>query len=395
MSKARKIFSRIILFTFLSFVFISCKNLFNSENDEVIIHKRKAKVSVSADFGKTRTVLPTSFNGTEQGYTWNLLGKKSTEEENRNLATWKDEDNKTSYQLLNETKDILIDEGTWNFELTVSKLDTTGNTVYVLYSKIENVNIKSGVENSLHFSMEEATSSNLGETAPLAKGVINFTLNFPSGIVNDVQVLVPMYKGSVGIDAFNFYMQEKFNPQTKDNLKQIIIGNRKFRVNDKVIQLVNRAEKGVMNGDIGYISRIEGDFNNYTGLYIQYSFRLVYYEINELDDISLAYAISIHKAQGSEFKLVIMPLSFKYYIMLKKKLVYTAITRAKNYLFMIGNFEAFRKGVINIEEKRRTRLEYKIKQLINNPNILLDNESGFSEIIIDDIEILNPYDFMD
>ena len=188
MSKARKIFSRIILFTFFSFVFISCKNLFNSGNDEVIIHKRKAKVSVSADFGKTRTVLPTSFNGTEQGYTWNLLGKKSTEEESKNLATWKDEDNKTSYQLLNETKDILIDEGTWNFELTVSKLDTTGKTVYVLYSKIENVNIKSGVENSLHFSMEEATSSNLGETAPLAKGVINFTLNFPSGIVNDVQV---------------------------------------------------------------------------------------------------------------------------------------------------------------------------------------------------------------
>ena len=214
-------------------------------------------------------------------------------------------------------------------------------------------------------------------------------------LVNDVQVLVPMYKGSVGIDAFNFYMQEKFNPQTKDNLKQIIIGNRKFRVNDKVIQLVNRAEKGVMNGDIGYISRIEGDFNNYTGLYIQYSFKLVYYEINELDDISLAYAISIHKAQGSEFKLVIMPLSFKYYIMLKKKLVYTAITRAKNYLFMIGNFEAFRKGVINIEEKRRTRLEYKIKQLINNPNVLLDNESGFSEIIIDELENLNPYDFMD
>lgn len=214
-------------------------------------------------------------------------------------------------------------------------------------------------------------------------------------LVNDVQVLVPLYKGSVGIDAFNFYMQEKFNPLSKDNIKQITIGNRKFRVNDKVIQLVNRAEKGVMNGDIGYISRIDGDINNYSGLYVQYSFNVVYYEINELDDISLAYAISIHKAQGSEFNIVIMPLSFKYYIMLKKKLVYTAITRAKNYLIMIGNFEAFRKSVINTEEKRRTRLEYKIKQLINNPNVLLDNESAFNEIIIDEAEMLNPYDFMD
>ena len=214
-------------------------------------------------------------------------------------------------------------------------------------------------------------------------------------LVHDVQVLVPMYKGSVGIDAFNYYMQENFNPLTKDNLKQIIVGKKKYRVKDKVIQLINRAEKNVMNGDIGYISKIDGDINNYSGLYVQYPFGEVYYEINELDDITLAYAISIHKAQGSEFNMVIFPFSFKYYIMMKKKLVYTGITRAKKYLIMIGNFEALRKSVITIEEKRKTRLESKLKELIDNPNVILDQESAFDEIKIEESEMLNPYDFMD
>lgn len=214
-------------------------------------------------------------------------------------------------------------------------------------------------------------------------------------LVHDVQVLVPMYKGSVGIDAFNYYMQENFNPLSKDNLKQIIVGKKKYRVKDKVIQLINRAEKNVMNGDIGYISKIDGDVNNYSGLYVQYPFGEVYYEINELDDITLAYAISIHKAQGSEFNMVILPFSFKYYIMMKKKLVYTGITRAKKYLIMIGNFEALRKSVITIEEKRKTRLESKLKELIDNPNVILDQESAFDEIKIEESEMLNPYDFMD
>lgn len=214
-------------------------------------------------------------------------------------------------------------------------------------------------------------------------------------LVNDVQILVPMYRGTVGIDAFNYYMQERFNPLTKERLKQIVVGKKKYREKDKVIQLINRSEKNVMNGDIGYISRIDGDINNYNGLYVQYQFGEVYYEINELDDITLAYAISIHKAQGSEFNMVILPFSFKYYIMMKKKLVYTGITRAKKYLIMLGNFEALRKSVITIEEKRKTKLEYNLKKLIDNPNAILDNDSAFNEINIEETESLSPYDFMD
>ena len=150
-----------------------------------------------------------------------------------------------------------------------------------------------------------------------------------------------------------------------------------------------------MNGDIGYISKIEGDTNNYDGLYVQYPFGEVYYEINELDDITLAYAISIHKAQGSEFNMVILPFSFKYYIMMKKKLVYTGITRAKKYLIMIGNFEAFRKSVITIEEKRKTKLQESLKMLIENPNYEFELNSKIKDVEIEGEQMLSPYDFMD
>ncbi len=200
-------------------------------------------------------------------------------------------------------------------------------------------------------------------------------------LVNDVQVLVPMYRGSVGIDAFNYKMQEIFNPLTVDYYKQISFGTKRFRLYDKVIQLVNRPDKDIMNGDIGYVSKILGEDNNYEGLYVQYLSNEVFYEIDELEEISLAYAISIHKAQGSEFRTVIVPFSFKYYIMLKKKLIYTAVTRAKNFLIMIGNFEALRKGIITIEEKRKTKLQEKLKALIGNPIIEFKEETIYKEVL--------------
>lgn len=216
-------------------------------------------------------------------------------------------------------------------------------------------------------------------------------------LVNDIQILVPMYKGSVGIDAFNHHMQEHFNPLTKSNPKQIKLGTKCFRVYDKVIQLNNRSEKNVMNGDIGYIVSIDMEDNIYSGLSVRFPFGDVKYEMDELDDLSLAYAISIHKAQGSEFKLVIVPFSFKYYIMLKKKLIYTAITRAKKYLIMIGNTDAIRKGIINVEEKRKTKLQERIKTLIDNPNHIFSFDSAFDEIKMENQsdDGISPYDFMD
>ena len=206
-------------------------------------------------------------------------------------------------------------------------------------------------------------------------------------LVNDVQVLVPMYKGIVGIDVINARLQEELNP--KGDGLELVLGNKKYRKFDKVIQLVNRSDKDIMNGDIGYISDLEFEDGICKLVKIKYSNKIVEYEVSDLDDISLAYAISIHKAQGSEFNLGIVPFSFHYYVMLKRKLIYTAITRAKKYLIMIGNYDALRKGIITEEEKRKTMLTDRLKALVNG-----DSNVDIVEIDENNLEI-SPYDFME
>jgi exodeoxyribonuclease V alpha subunit len=200
-------------------------------------------------------------------------------------------------------------------------------------------------------------------------------------LVRDIQVLVPLYRGEVGIDAINYRLQDVFNP----SIVQVTLFGRRFRVNDKVIQLVNRHEKQVMNGDIGSILTLEFDEDKFARLVVLFDFGPVTYEVDELEDLQLAYAISIHKAQGSEFPLVIMPFSFKYYVMLKRKLIYTGITRAKQYLVMIGSLEAMRKGVVELEDNRMTKLCLRLSEAINELQLTLKGQ---------DNEDVKPEDFM-
>ena len=208
-------------------------------------------------------------------------------------------------------------------------------------------------------------------------------------IVKDIQVLVPMYRGNIGIDAINHELQSHFNP----NGKEYSYFGRRFREGDKVIQLVNRSEKNIMNGDIGYISSIILDDDRLISMKITYDIGEVEYTKDELEEVMLAYAISIHKSQGSEFPLVIVPFSFKYYIMLKRKLIYTAITRAKKYLIMMGNIEAMRKGIVEIEDDRHTKLTSRIKEIFNEPSKLKDSEA-IIDTEEDDIEEVSPFDFL-
>ena len=208
--------------------------------------------------------------------------------------------------------------------------------------------------------------------------------------MKDIQVLVPMYKGFVGIDSINYRLQDEFNKTTDE----IVYNGKRFRVNDKVIQLINRHEKQVMNGDIGYVRSINRENGVIKSIDVQFDFGSVHYEKEDLDDLNLAYAISIHKAQGSEFGLVIVPFSFKYWIMLKRKLIYTAITRAKKFLVMLGNIEAFRKGIIQIEDKRKTKLQERIHDLLTNPNAILDPNSAFTEVKEEKMEEVSISDFM-
>ena len=180
----------------------------------------------------------------------------------------------------------------------------------------------------------------------------------------DIQVLAPMYRGENGIDNLNVLLQEIFNPKSKDK-KEVKVGDLTYRVGDKVLQLVNDPDNNIFNGDIGYISSIGtvmGSKNkdvftvNFDGNEIQYT-------REDLINIKHAYAITIHKSQGSEFAHVIMPVSKAYYKMLYNKLIYTGVSRAKKSLIIIGEEESFVMAVNNdYSNNRKTNLK---EQLMN------------------------------
>lgn len=214
--------------------------------------------------------------------------------------------------------------------------------------------------------------------------VVEQALNSGMDLIKDIQVLIPMYKGENGIHMINEKLQEKFNPLVDRELQHL---SRKFRVNDKVIQLVNRTEKQVMNGDIGYVLTLDYNEESVQGLTVLFDNGPVYYKKEELEDLSHAYAISIHKAQGSEFDLAIIPFTYKYYIMLKRKLIYTAVTRAKKYLIMLGNIESLQRGIQGIETKRKTKLVERMKKIFKNEIVEFNSEL--------EMENVSPYDFLD
>lgn len=181
--------------------------------------------------------------------------------------------------------------------------------------------------------------------------------------LKNVQVMAPTYLGINGIDEVNKEIQKIFNP--KDNIKkEIVVGDIIFRENDKVMQLVNMPDDNVFNGDIGYISKIipanisESKKNE---IYVDYDGVLIKYLPKDFNKIKHGFIISIHKSQGSEFDIVIMLMSLAYSRMLYRKLIYTGVTRAKKKLILIGEKEAFIRGINNNSEYlRKTLLKEKI-----------------------------------
>jgi len=168
---------------------------------------------------------------------------------------------------------------------------------------------------------------------------------------DDIQVLIPVYKGVVGIDRINEMIQDAFNSENKKfNLSY---KDQSFCYNDKVMQLVNQPEDNVMNGDQGVVSGITEDDE----LLVDFSGNIVKYNLKDLGSLTLAYAISIHKSQGSEYPVVILPMVRSYTIMLKRKLMYTAVTRAKEKLIIIGDFDAYKRGVLGADIPRNTLLK--------------------------------------
>ena len=177
---------------------------------------------------------------------------------------------------------------------------------------------------------------------------------------NNLQVLAPMYKGDVGIDNLNRMLCDLFNPLK--NQREILYGDVIYKENDKILQLVNDADNNVFNGDIGFIKRIvnEGNKENIT---IDFDGNNVTYLKKDLKNIKHAYAISIHKSQGSEFDHVIIPITYYYGSMLYNKLLYTGVSRAKKSLILIGDASVFYKGVLNdYGNVRKTTLTDRLKE---------------------------------
>lgn len=171
---------------------------------------------------------------------------------------------------------------------------------------------------------------------------------------DNFQVLAPMYKGLNGIDNLNNMMAELFNSTDK----KYIIGDKYYRINDKVIQLVNDVDNNVYNGDIGYIKDIYYRDKKLTVL-IDYSGNLVEYKSGDFDKFNLAYAVSIHKSQGSEYANVVIILARSFNRMFYNKLIYTAVTRAKSSLIILGSIDSFNKSVsLNYGANRNTYLKY-------------------------------------
>lgn len=179
--------------------------------------------------------------------------------------------------------------------------------------------------------------------------------------VDDIEILAPLYKGENGIDNLNITLQEIFNPQ-KDK-KEIKIGDTTYREGDKVLQLQNNPDANVYNGDIGYIEEIKKEFSprKRDVIIINFEGTKVIYKKEDMFNVKHAYAITIHKSQGSEFPHVIMPITKSYSKMLYNKLIYTGVSRAKKSLVIIGDVNAFTSAVLNdYSTNRKTTLKERI-----------------------------------
>ena len=220
------------------------------------------------------------------------------------------------------------------------------------------INISHSIKNNIPFDVlenfddKEFISANKNEMINVISAIYDDLIK--GSAKENIQILAPIYKGTSGINEINTAIQSRFN----DNEEQIEYGELIYKVNDRVMQLVNRPEDNIFNGDIGYIEQIYKEGNK-VKIVIDYDGNYVTYEKTELNQITLSYACSIHKAQGSEFENVIIPFIDNYNFMLNKNLTYTAITRAKKKLILCGDSKVFYKSIepTNVVT-RQTSLEW-------------------------------------
>ena len=182
----------------------------------------------------------------------------------------------------------------------------------------------------------------------------------------DIQVLTPMHKGEVGTQVLNAMLQERLNP-LKPGVEEIARGRLKLRPGDRVLQLRNNYEKEIYNGDLGWVTAVDPETGEAV---VDFEGRSVAFEATELDELNLAYAVSVHKSQGSEYPAVVVPMVTQHYILLQRNLLYTALTRAKRLAMLVGSDKAV--GIAlrtNDAEKRYTHLKVRLQELFNQSRL--------------------------
>ncbi len=202
------------------------------------------------------------------------------------------------------------------------------------------------------------------EPGKIAEMIVDLVQNhiprrFKLDSIEDIQVLTPMHKGDIGSSNLNDLLQKALGRKNSPVIKR---GDKEFKLGDKVMQIRNNYDKDVFNGDIGRISHIDTTERT---LSVKYDDRIVPYESDELDEIVMAYAISIHKSQGSEYPAVVIPVSTQHFIMLQRNLIYTGITRGKKLVILVGETKALAIAVGNNKmQKRFTHLANRLS--LNN-----------------------------
>jgi len=189
-----------------------------------------------------------------------------------------------------------------------------------------------------------------------------FHAETPEEAADDIQVLSPMYRGNSGVTALNERLQADLNPPLAMKPEKTLFGQT-FRPGDKLMQIKNNYDKDVYNGDIGFLQSINPIEHT---LCVDFEGRKLIYDWSEADQLVLAYAVTIHKSQGSEFPAVVIPLLTQHYIMLQRNLLYTAVTRAKQLCVLVGNKRAIGIAVRNDKVAHRyTALEWRLRGVLN------------------------------
>jgi len=206
--------------------------------------------------------------------------------------------------------------------------------------------------NDFYFIEQEDPDRVLEIILELAKNRIPQRFGFDP--VDDIQVLTPMHRGTVGAGNLNQQLQTVLNPGEGG----VTRGERAYRVNDKVMQIRNNYDKEIFNGDIGRVTAIAWESREVT---VTIDGREIVYDFGDLDEIVPAYAVSVHKSQGSEYPAVIIPIVTQHYILLQRNLIYTAVTRGKKLVVIVGSRKAMAIGINNNKTRQRfTRLKYRL-----------------------------------